>query len=829
VRIATAFLSASDTNPLVLPLRELVARGGDVEILTSVMGFFNSPETLRAFRDWGDGLELRLYHEAPEEPFELLSGAGRAFHAKTLLIEKHEPPHVLAVGSANATAAGMERNVEWTYLSDFEVNVALGELPSPYARAVDLFDTIWKNLSFVPSDDFLERYEGLHRRSESLRRELRKIRSEPEENKESGVSAIAPRPAQQAALKAMAEMRRDGIYRYAVIAATGIGKTMLSAFDVRNTGVRNVLFLAHRETILDQAMSDYDKVLPGRKAVKIQGGDSLRAVRVNQESLLVFAMVATLGRYENFRKLPKDYFDYVIVDEFHHASASQYGNVLGHFTPRYLLGMTATPERMDGQDVLSVCDRQVAYEVRLLDAIDRRWLAPFQYYALHDSTDYSRVTWTGKGYDDHELEVALSQDTRADLIVRNLRRFQPASGSRKCLAFCSNVGHAQWMARAFSARGITAAALVGTTSQRDRVQLIERLQADDDPLEILCSVDVLNEGIDVPSATHILLLRPTNSFTVFLQQLGRGLRLHRGKEFVVVLDFVGNYRKSSVAPLALQGRNTLSAEALGVGNVETFLPPHGCYVDADTEVRRIWEKDLRALRPRKSPVEVIRDALEEITRDEGDVSLVRLPELFTFMVGSRGIESDVRRAGGWLRARVELNIAGDYEESLLETAGEEFLRHVEEELNPNKSYKMAILHAILDIAAEDVAAGNPVSSSWLTDELAQRFLAYYLTNARRIADWTELAKQQNPVDFPLQKAATHIKKMPLHRLSDTDSKPFSLDSHIFSVKDRYVPYWQADRFRDLLRERVEYAEARYWYTHSNLASAPLTPRDVRLG
>ena len=812
-RLATAFFSAAETNPLILPLRDLSSRGGEVKILTSVMGFINSPETLRAFRDWGPGVELRLHHEEPDNPWSLLAEGGGAFHAKTLLIDKNEPPHLLAVGSANATAAGMGRNVEWTYLSDFEVNVELADRRSPYNRAVELFESVWNTRSFVPSDQFLERYQELFRRGSSLRRELRGLGSQAPGETQEETAVIVPRPAQQAALKAMADMRRDGINRYAVIAATGIGKTVLSAFDVRNTQAERVLFLTHRETILDQAISDYGRVFPGRNAVKIKGADSLADVDGIDAPFLVFAMVTTLGRSGNLTRLPEDFFDYVVVDEFHHAAASQYQRVLSHFRPRWLLGMTATPERMDGQDVLSICDRQVAYEIRLLEAVDRRWLAPFQYFALFDPTDYSQVRWTGIGYDERELEIVLSQDSRADLIVRNLRRFQPPVEPRKCLAFCSNVGHAKWMATAFIARGIEADVITGDTPGEERSKLIRRLERNDDPLEILCSVDVLNEGVDVPAVTHILLLRPTQSFTVFLQQLGRGLRLYPGKDFVVVLDFVGNYRKSSVAPLALQGLNTLAKAPENVAKVDTFVAPEGCYVDADTEVRRVWQKDLRSLRPRKSPVEVIREALEEISGDENDLSSIRLPQLFTFTLGDEGIDGHVRKARGWLRARLELRIAGDYERSLIGTQGEEFLLHVEQELNPNKSYKMAILHAILDIAAEETAVSRQVSTTWLVTELAKRFLNYYLANERRIADWSDLSKHVTPVEFPLAKVVRHIKKWPLDRLSNEDSKPFLLGDDTFSVREKYTPFWQGTEFRELLRERVEYAEARYWYTH----------------
>ncbi|MFP4409458.1 MAG: DEAD/DEAH box helicase, partial [Spirochaetaceae bacterium] len=552
------------------------------------------------------------------------------------------------------------------------------------------------------------------------------------------------------------------------------------------------------------------------KQIVLQGEDSISLIR--ETAVQVFAMVQTLGREENLSRIDKHFFDYIIVDEFHHAVANTYARVLSHFEPRYLLGMTATPERTDGQDVLALCDREVAYEVRLLEAVDRGWLVPFQYYALHDPTDYDQVRWTGTGYDEEELEALLSEDTRADLIVTNLDRYQPAAGSRKVLAFCSNVGHAQWMARAFGARGLTAATVTGETEDTERSDLIRRLEDDEDPLEILCAVDVLSEGVDIPSVTHVLLLRPTHSFTVFFQQLGRGLRLHPSKSFVVVLDFVGNYKKSYVAPLALNGCFTLP-ERVGRAHLPSeFKPPKGCFVDADTEVTRIWRDELVRLDPRHRKLVQIEVALEEIANGERPLWEVRLPELFTFSVrkGEKGEGRDlapvIRSLGGWLRVRNELNTISDYGRSLLDTPGERFLKHVEEELKPNKSYKMAVLRTLLRLAEEAEDSGG-VESRWSVAEIAPGFLNYYLANRRRIADWADLAREDDPEAYSMSKVIAHLKNMPLNRLSNSSKKLFVLDGDEFKLKEEYSPYWEHGDFRALLAERVEYAEARYWYTH----------------
>jgi len=799
VRIATAFLSASDANPLILPLRELVDRGGQVQILTSLMGFFNRPDALQAFLEWSDGLELRLYIDDQDRPEDLLLGSTAAFHAKAFLFEKAHLPSVIAIGSANLTAAGLGENIEWNYISDFEVNSELAGHKSPFERATTLFDRLWADHGYIPDGVFLRRYGELHDRARALHRQLSALRTPDRSDAPSGrpqSTDVAPRPSQQAALRNLDRLRKAGADRCAVIAATGTGKTFLSAFDVRNSGAERVLFLAHRETIIDQAMETFQRVIPGAHQLKTAGAQAL--VEINTDTQHLFAMVQTLGREENVQKLSPDFFDYVIVDEFHHAAAESYRRVLKHFRPKFLLGLTATPERMDGQDVLELCDRNVAYELRLLDAIQHRWLCPFHYYALFDPTDYEQVQWNaGRGYDEEQLQIALSQDTRADLIVKNVELFQPESGKRKCLAFCSNVGHAKWMARAFVDRGIPATVLIGQTPGSE--------------LEIVCAVDVLNEGVDVPSLTHVLLLRPTDSFAVFIQQLGRGLRLHPGKSFVTVLDFVGNYRKSFVAPLALQGFSSPPPTIARSKPTDEFQIPAGCSVIVDKRVERLWEAELESIIRRAKPIDRIRLLLDELARDdEGGASMVdvTLSEFFT-QADSKGVSELIRKCGGWLSVRTALGIANAYETKIADGPGAEFLLHIEQELNAVKSYKMAVLRALLDLDPP----GDRIRTEWPVLEIAEQFLLYYESDGRRRADWDELDRHDQPELFPIEKAEAHIKRMPLHFLSDTDEKHFVLDSNanVFSLKAPLRPFWADPKFRALVAERVEYAEARYWY------------------
>ncbi len=813
IRIASAFLSAADTNPLILPLDHATRHNGaTVRILTSLMGFINRPEALSAFASWGEGLEVRIYTDDAAAGSDLLVPRPPAFHAKALLCEKPDGRHVVAVGSSNFTVAGLTSNVEWNYVSDFEVNAPLAGGATPYERAVNLFERTWSMHGFDPTPEFLARYAELYRRTEHARREMaiavrRATGEDPADGNESALAV--PRPPQQEALRRIGALRTAGVRRYAVIAATGLGKTYLSAFEVRNAGAKRALFLAHRVEILRQAMEAYGKVMPDVRPLLVQGSHTLSGLASGP--VLVFAMVQTIGRPNNLAKLAPGAFDYVIVDEFHHAEAESYRRLLEHLRPAHLLGLTATPERADGQDVLRHCDRRVAYEVRLLDAVRRGWLAPFHYYALHDPTDYEPVRWTGTGYDEEELERALSRDTRVDLVVRNLERFQPAGGKRTCLAFCSNVGHAQWTARELRKRGVPAEPLTGGTPDEERRSILTRLSDPENELEVVCAVDVLNEGIDIPAVTHVLMLRPTMSFTVFLQQLGRGVRLHPGKPFLTVLDFVGNFRNNHVAPLALQGLTTLPSAPKDTRIPPEFSPPAGCLVSVQTGVREVWTDSMAALRRRATPLERLRSVLEELAEDEagrpGQAASVRLPELF-ILAEAEQYAKILRNHGGWLRCRIELDLAGEYERSILGTPAEELLRHVEQDLRPNKRYKMVVLQSLLEMDRE---AGR-ARTEWTVDEIARRFLAYFLEDSTRETGWPALAQARGKAKSPLSQAKETVRKNPLHYLSNAPEKPFLLEDDRFILKPQYHEAWTDPRFTPLLSERVEYALARYWYS-----------------
>jgi superfamily II DNA or RNA helicase len=758
------------------------------------MGNFNRPEHLTHLRDVVPGIRVRVYH-----PTDIpLDKSPPSFHPKAYLFRHRGGKGALLIGSSNFTEAGFFKNVEWNYFSCDEVNLTFdGE--SPFEAALREFIRHWDQDAVELTDEFLAAYCTRWQIPDMGRRDI----FEPPAG-EWSPARVTPNPAQADALENLARIRTQGATKASVIAATGVGKTHLAAFDYKAIGAPRLLFVAHRENILIKARDIFRSVLgnPGF-------GDILGAGRESPDDPdALFAMIQTLGREEDLTRFPPDHFDYLVVDEFHHGMAPTYLRAIDHFRPHFLLGLTATPERMDGRDVLRLCDYNVAYEVRLLDAVDRGWLSPFQYFAVYDETDYQQITWRGTHYDMDELSRALSNDTRTRIIAANLKKYLPSFGKTKALAFCSSVSHAVYTATELTEEHQTEAiALTGETPGHARMAALARLEDETDSLQVICTVDIFNEGADIPGLTHVLLLRPTQSFTIFLQQLGRGLRKVQNKDYLVVIDFVGNFRKAHVAPLALSGYTSIQ-EFAADGAVAfkrsgpAYTLPRGCFLDPDLQVRRIWDKEIRAILKGKIPLEDRLKALyADIRSDLGDIS----PSLSDFLGNAYHVDPYVfiRHFGSWLRTRLACEGTLDEKErQLLDTPGEAFLAHLESGLSPVRSYKMVVLTCLLDMPG----------TKWDVEAIAVAFHRFFLDNRDKLLDYDDLAGSQEPETFPLSRVKAKLLQMPLHYLSNTDADWFILDktSSTFSIKPEIAQYWNNPFFRDLVADRVRFALVRYF-------------------
>ena len=617
-------------------------------------------------------------------------------------------------------------------------------------------------------------------------------------------TTIEPRPAQIKALSALEDRRAKGINKTTVIAATGLGKTYLAAFDFKQSGMQSLLFIAHRENILINALETFREVTQDPNFGSLLSGNQ----KANSASPCLFAMVQTLSQTDTLAQYAETAFDYIVIDEFHHAEASSYQRLLDKFKPKFLLGLTATPERMDGRDVLKICDYDVAFETRLFDAINNRWLVPFQYFAIHDPSDYKSLRWTSRGYIEAELDELLINDTRAELIFNNLIKFLPATGKIKALAFCASKSHAEYMNKQFNhlgaKLGIKSVCLLGKDSIEDRTTAIQQLQDEQHDLQIICSVDIFGEGIDIPAVSHVLFLRPTQSFTVFLQQLGRGLRQLPDKDYLVALDFVGNFKNSYVARLAINGYTSITEYKQQTKNNVPQKPlPNACYISVDIQVQRIWDKEIKHILKPSNKFEALQDMYRDMRGNLEDS-----PALMDFFANPASHDPSVyikekKFGGNWLRVKATMEDLTAYEAGLLNTPAERFLQHIESELSPTKSYKMVVLKTLLGLN----------DTHWPVADIAEGFLQYYLSNQDRLADWDELAKATDPKQFALSKVIRHLITMPLDKMTNTGGEFFTLDKtkQTFSIQAAYEAYWQQPEFKTLLADRVDFALSKYFY------------------
>ena len=392
----------------------------------------------------------------------------------------------------------------------------------------------------------------------------------------------SPHVIQREALKLLAETRGQGRQAGLVVLATGLGKTWLSAFDL--VGFRRILFVAHRDEILGQALKTYRAIRPHDTLGRYTGQEK------SPSAAVLFASIQTLSRQSHLERFDHDEFDYIVVDEFHHAEARTYRRLIEYFSPKFLLGLTATPERSDGADLLALCGNNLVYRCDVAEGIREELLCPFRYFGVPDKVDYRNIPWRNKRFDEGELTKAVATRARA---LNALEQYR-ARGGKRTLAFCVSTAHADFMAEFLREHGVPAAAVHSQPSSAPRAESLEKLK--DGSLSVLCAVDIFNEGVDVPELDTVMMLRPTESRIVWLQQFGRGLRRSNPEKKLTVIDYIGNHRAFLLKPQALFGLPPGDQEILNlIGRLEegtAELPP-GCEVTYDLEAKDILRSLLR--------------------------------------------------------------------------------------------------------------------------------------------------------------------------------------------------------------------------------------------
>jgi len=573
VDLLCAFVKWSGLRFVLDDLAALVARArarGEATPLRVLTTTYIGASDVRAIEELAKlGAEVRISYD----------DRRTRLHAKAWLFHRESGSHTAYIGSSNLSHAALHEGLEWNVRLAWRDS---GPLLDKFRAA---FESYWDSDEFEPFDPARDR--------ERVVKALAAQRGADGSGAPALRFDLRPHPYQEPMLEALRVERERGHTRNLLVAPTGTGKTLVAAFDyagLRTTLPRSrLLFVAHRERILSQSQGAFAAVLRDSGFGGLLTGEAKPASGEH-----VFATIQSLARMDLARDLPPDHFDVVIVDEFHHAEAPTYDRLLSHVRPRVLLGLTATPERHDGGDVRRWFDGRTAYEMRLWDALEQGLLAPFQYFGAKDPVDLGAVAWRrGWGYDRDELSrLYTGSDARARLVLQELHRRVRDPAQMRALGFCVSVEHARFMARWFEGAGIASVAVTGDTLGPERDAAIQRLEAG--KLQALFTVDLFNEGVDIPLVDTVLFLRPTESATVFLQQLGRGLRLHREKPCLTVLDFIGNARQEFRFDRrfrTLLGGTTRQVER----QIEAGFPylPPGCAMQLDPQAQAIVLGNIR--------------------------------------------------------------------------------------------------------------------------------------------------------------------------------------------------------------------------------------------
>jgi superfamily II DNA or RNA helicase len=538
---SVAFINFSGLQLLLDPLKEAQKKGIMGKIITSTYLNFTDAKALDKINEF-ENVDLKVF----------VTDREIGFHTKAYIFE-YKNSYKVIIGSSNITQSALKSNIEWN------VEIISKDDASFIKDVLKEYDHLWKR-SKVADQEFINDYEEFLKSIKGIQKNQHLIYEKRD--------YIVPNRMQRRATENLERLRSFGESKALVIAATGTGKTYMSAFDVQKYEPKRLLFIVHREEILKKAKDTFEKLLPNSKLTfgLLTGNHKQKDVDY------VFATIQTISKC--FHEYKKDEFDYLIIDEAHHATSPTYQDVLNYFEPKFTLGMTATPERSDSRNVFDLFDNNVALEVRLHEALEDELVIPFHYFGI---TDIEGIDLSDVSIDDiAEITKRLKVNERVDFIIEQMNFYGHDGEKRKCLGFCASIDHAQYMTDEFNARGYKSVCLYGDHSSDIREQCINRLENDEDELEFIFTVDIFNEGVDIPSVNTVLMLRPTNSPIVFIQQLGRGLRKYADKSFLTVLDFIGNHSKVFLIAIALNGSRYYDKESLKVAIATGFVNIPGC-------------------------------------------------------------------------------------------------------------------------------------------------------------------------------------------------------------------------------------------------------------
>ena len=774
IDIIVSFLMESGVKLIINDLKKALNRGVSIRILTGNYLGITQPSALYLIKKGlQDRVDIRLYNDP-----------DRSFHPKAYIFH-YEKDSEIYVGSSNISASALTSGIEWNYRLNSNRD------PEGYQSFCRTFEDLFHHHSIIIDDQFLKTYAANWHRP-SIVKDLERF-GEIDKSKKT-VKFYEPRGAQIEALFALQASREEGATKGLVHAATGVGKTYLAAFDSKE--YKTVLFVAHREEILKQAAVSFKNVRESEDYGFFNGDNK------DIDRSVIFASVASLGqeRYLMSEYFAPDYFEYIVVDEFHHAVTDQYKRIIQYFHPKFLLGLTATPERMDGRDIYELCDYNVPYEISLKTAINRGVLVPFHYYGIYDDTDYSKLHLVRGRYDEKELnETYIGNVRRFDLIYRNYCKYK----SERALGFCCSIKHAEAMAEDFVKKGIPAVAVHSgsyTAGQYccDRATAIEKLVKGE--IKVIFSVDMFNEGIDIPSTDMVLFLRPTESPVVFLQQLGRGLRKDRGKSYLKVLDFIGNYEKAGRAPFLLAEKPYERGRTGTGGMVTEDDYPDDCIVDFDLQLIDLFKQ----MEQRGQTIrDLIRNEYQHVKEMLGHVP--SRMELFSRMDDSvyqlcrrTSKENLFRNYLDFLKKQNDLTLE---QEELYQGIGKEFINLLEQ-TSMSKSYKMPILLAFYN--------DGMVRMEITDDQVLEAWKRFFSTGT----NWKDLTGAKTLEDYKRITDKDHLsnaKKNPIHFLTKSGKGFFvTKDGYALALNEQLESVIRQNCFIEQMGDTIKYRTMEYY-------------------
>lgn len=760
--ILASFVMKSGVDYIREALRMAAKNGADIKICTGDYLFITQPKALEELLSIDEDIKIRIW-----------KSNGVSFHPKAYLFRSNEHD-VLFVGSSNLSKSALHNGVEWNLLVSDEQEVF-------YDAQSEFLKIFYSNQTVPLNQETLEEYRKGYDEYQCKHPNLVQKWTELEEldlmlpsQKEIAVQPevileppviygeIQPRFAQIEALEELNKTLDEEYNKALVVMATGLGKTYLAGFFAQN--FKKILFIAHREEILYQARDSFKKIMPERQ-FGIYNGKSKES---NADA--IFASIYTLSLKRHLEIFKPDEFDLIIIDEFHHAAADSYQRALDYFQPQFLLGITATPDRNDNKDVYAICEGNVAFRLDFLDAINRQWLSPFKYFGVYDDTDYSQITWLGNRYDEEEL---LQAQLREELALKVLRSWEN-NKQTKTLGFCSSIRQADFLSRYFNKHGYETVSLHSQQNNISRSIAISKLTNGE--IDIIFTVDLFNEGVDIPAVDTLLFIRPTESLTVFTQQIGRGLRLHPGKEKCVIIDLIGNYRNADI-------KLSLFDTQPNEGKTRNIQPvmANFCEINLDVNVIDLLQEMFRKRQPRREKLfHDYMDLKREIGRRptylelhlKGTSESIQYKQEFSSYFGFLKWADELTAQ--------EVDIYDRYENWFVEV----------EKTGMAKSYKMVVLLAMLERGKSDwykpilSKEAAPFFHNFLMEKEHRRRIDFSDKGAKKLWDFDEKGVSKLIATMPMTKWSGSSKG-----LISYEDDTFKLNFDVAKEHEEILFYW----------------------------------------